>query len=61
MDGRTDGQMDKQKSPCVLQDFVSFGTLPKIKRQHLCVIYEDFSMLTGPFGLPPKWLSSLKV
>ena len=25
MDGRTDGWMDEQKSPCVLQDFVPFG------------------------------------
>ena len=24
-EGRTDGQTDKQKSPCVLQDFVPFG------------------------------------
>ena len=25
MEGRTDGQNDKQKSPCFLQDFVPFG------------------------------------
>ena len=34
-DGRTNERTDERKSPCVLQDFVSFGAAAQKSSQHL--------------------------
>ena len=58
MDGWTDGWNDKQKSSCVLQDFVPFGTAARkvdnnVKYRHAFVLigalirveYDNFKFL----------------
>ena len=41
MDGRTDGRKDKQKSPCVLQDFVPYGAAALLPLNLNCTLLKQ--------------------